>query len=734
MDVAQPAKTTKTTTPKSTFVDAPYTTDDGYLLYRPDENAFIALYPDEFFAIRKEGEDNNMAIHELQEANQSVTESSLKLAELLRNPTPVKADLKKAQDELDQALATLSIKSEAAKTRIEKIANLKADQKKLVELLPLTPARDARHKTFYVPAEKLKSAMADKRVYLVEGKAEREKGPKEKLFNGITPNANEIKRRMLGQVADKAKFEKKWKLKPKDGEEYAGQFFSSWSKAMGAEMKDFLERSQDEVVKGVFGKVNPDKNDPHRMIDLKSEAQLMRWAAGAGLEANVQGFQGNFFDKRDKDWKSRFKRGSKAAQFNVKANAEASMALGEAKVQTIAYYPHYAGWHLTPAGAGIALDLGHFRARGEMSLYAVAGASIALEASAGLLLTASKQGLRGVPKNAKAAKAKASADAKVEIFAGLKEGIDLAGALQWLNPEGFIDEKSPKRKDPTKTWGEYADVASIGAGVAGIEGLAASLGFEVGYRNGNFVIAAKADACLGLGGSGNVSCKVGAASIGQFFMCVAHQLKQADYSKLEALMDQQIFNAYNQVLYMVQVGEAHIKDFVDSTIFGTAQRIGDAYEDAVSAVRAKGERFIRDVEKQMRQKWGWFAYMPPEARGAMIASIMDVVNQPQFAGNLELRQMAAFSVNELLATGQTESHLENTLDRVTVAIGQEGDRNANLARIDALLAHSSFAGGLRRAELQVAKASPMIQRPFMRNDEIDFIVAQMPFPHSSAVA
>ena len=83
--------------------------------------------------------------------------------------------------------------------------------------------------------------------------------------------------------------------------------------------------------------------------------------------------------------------------------------------------------------------LGHFRFRGDMTLYAVAGASIALEASAGLLLTASKQGLRGVPKRAKAVKARASAEGKVELFAGLKEGIDLSGGFQWLNPEGFID-------------------------------------------------------------------------------------------------------------------------------------------------------------------------------------------------------------------------------------------------------------------------------------------------------
>lgn len=732
MSAVLPNKTTSTNPPKDTFVEVPHALSDGFLLYRPDDNAFIALYPEEFLECRKEGEANNRAIQELQEANQAVTEKSLGLAEMLRDPTPSKADLKIAQDDLDKALAELAVKSEAAKSRIEKIVDLKADEKKLVELVPLTLARDGRHKTFYIPAEKLKSAAADKRVYLVEGKAERNKGTKEQLFNGTRLNSAEVKRRILNQVGDKAKFEKKWKLKPADGDEYAGQYFSDWSKAMGATAQQFLEREQKEILEGWFGPINANPNDPHRRVDLKAEAQLMRWAAGAGLEANVQGFQGNFFDKRDKDLKSRFKRAAKAVQFNVKANAEASMVLGEAKVQTVGYIPHYAGWHLTPAGAGIALDLGYFRLRGEMSLYAVAGASIALEADAGLLLTASKQGLRGVPKRAKAVKAKASAEGGVKLFAGLKEGVDLNGALQWLNPEGFIDEKSPKRKDPTKTWGEYVDVASVGAGVAGIEGLAATLGFEVGYKNGNFVIAAKAGGCLGLGGEGSFSCKVGADSIGQFFMCMAHQLKQADYSKLKDLMRQDYFEAYNQVLYMVQAGEKTLQDFVDSAVFGTAERIADAYADAVSAVQSKGESFIHELEQRMRKKWGWFAYMPPEARGALIASISEVVKLPQYAADRNLRQMAAFGVNELLATAQSERHLRKTLDRVTVAISERGDRNLAVASIDALLAESSFAGGLERATAQVAKAEPMILRPFMRNDEPSFFVAQMPFSHPSA--
>jgi hypothetical protein len=364
---------------------------------------------------------------------------------------------------------------------------------------------------------------------------------------------------------------------------------------------------------------------------------------------------------------------------------------------------------------------------------ALRAASVALEASATLLLTGSKQGLRGVPKTNKAAKAKVGAKGGVQLFAGLKEGGDLNGALQWLNPEGFIDEKSPKRKDPHTTWGEYVDVASVGAGVAAIQGLAANAGFEVGYNKGNFVVAVNAGGCLGLGGSGNIACTVGADSIGQFFMCVAHQLKQADYSKLTALMKSDIFYAFNQVMYMVTVGERELKTF-GAGVIETTKDVQDAYDKAVNAARAKGERFIREIETLLRGKWGWFAYMPPEARGAMIASITDVMSIPQYASNSDLRLLAAFSINELIGTKQSTGHLDNTLDRITTAMGDAPGRNASEGTIKMILAGTQFEGAIERAAIQLAKASPLIQRPFMRNDEFSFIVAQMPLHHPSTKA
>jgi len=64
-------KTAPTTMPRETFVEVSHTLTDGVLLYRPDDNSFIALYPDEWLACRAEGHQNKTAIEELQEANRS---------------------------------------------------------------------------------------------------------------------------------------------------------------------------------------------------------------------------------------------------------------------------------------------------------------------------------------------------------------------------------------------------------------------------------------------------------------------------------------------------------------------------------------------------------------------------------------------------------------------------------------------------------------------------------------
>lgn len=222
--------------------------------------------------------------------------------------------------------------------------------------------------------------------------------------------------------------------------------------------------------------------------------------------------------------------------------------------------------------------------------------------------------------------------------------------------------------------------------------------------------------------------------MGQFIMCLAHQFKQADYIRLTDLMKPPIFNALNQIMFLLQSNNHTLRDVFKSAIGRNLRDINEAYDEAVNGLRLKGKRFILDLEKKLKKKWGWYAYMPPESRGAMIATLIEIVNDPRHAQDYEIKQIAAFCVNELLATSQSVRHLDNTLDRITVAIGEKNNRDTGVSLIENLMEDSSFASGLQRAQKQVAAASPMIHRPFMRNDESDFIVAQLPFSHPTCLA
>jgi hypothetical protein len=719
-------KSAPTTTPRETYVEVTHSSTEGALLYVPGDNSFIALYPEEWRTCRADGHQNKTAIEELQEANRDVTAKSLLLQELLEQPNAAKADITKARKDLDAALNVLSQKSDAAKARVEALGSQKVDPSKLIELVPLTMKRlEGRTRTpIYVNVQTLRSAMADRRVYLVEGSAERQRPPQERLLNGTALNTTEIRNRILNQVQDKSKFSKSWKLAPEGADQYSG-ILTDWAKVMGADATAWLERTQKQILSGIFDAETMDPNNPYRNIDVKPEAQFLRWSAGGGAEATFMPFQGNLYDPRDTNWKQRFKRAAKAAQFSVKANAEASFAVGEAKVKTTLYLPHAAGWHLGPEQIGEQFDFGYFRMRGDLTLSAIAGASVALEAGAALMITGHKQGVRGAPRNRTVASAKVGAKGQADLFVGLKESVDLAGALQWLNPEGIINPGGPKKPDPNNAIAAYADVAKISVGVSAIQGLAATLGFECDYRNGRFVIAAKAGACLGLGGSGSVACEVGAEQVAQFFMCIAQQLKQADYKKMAKLVTLTAFELFNQILYLQVATGEKIEDFIGVEV----RNIKDQYNFLIKAARESGDQLIRKIENQLRPGWGWFSYMPPESRGALIRSIADVCNSSQYSNDYDLRKLAAFSINELLSTTQSKGHLDNTLDRINVAMGSESERNQGIQLIKSIVTGTKFTDCVERCSVQVAQATPLMGRTFLRNDEPEFSIARFPLHH-----
>jgi hypothetical protein len=273
-------------------------------------------------------------------------------------------------------------------------------------------------------------------------------------------------------------------------------------------------------------------------------------------------------------------------------------------------------------------------------------------------------------------------------------------------------------------------MASVSADVALIQGLAATLGFECSYRNGNFVVAAKAGACLGLGGSGCVGAKVGKEQIAQFFMCIAHQLKQSDYKKIPQLMLEAHFYVFNKILYLSTIANQNLESFSNKQL----REINDRYEQFQNTLTETGESFIKRMEQQLRSGWGWYSYMPPESRGAIIKNIVDAFNKSSNSNRFDLQKSASFVINELLSTTQSIRHLENTLSRVTVAMGQNTDRNQGIQLINSVIDGTIFENCVNGCEMRLANTNSLIGRPFLRNDEPDFRVAQFPLRHSAYIA
>jgi hypothetical protein len=84
-----------------------------------------------------------------------------------------------------------------------------------------------------------------------------------------------------------------------------------------------------------------------------------------------------------------------------------------------------------------------------------------------------------------------------------------------------------------------------------------------------------------------------------------------------------------------------------------------------------------------------------------------------------------------MAKIQSDGHFYNTLDRITVAIGSTVDRNLSAQAINAITAGTQFADCTNRTERQLASASALSGRPFLRNDHVEFAMAQFPLPHAA---
>jgi hypothetical protein len=225
-----------------------------------------------------------------------------------------------------------------------------------------------------------------------------------------------------------------------------------------------------------------------------------------------------------------------------------------------------------------------------------------------------------------------------------------------------------------------------------------------------------------LGGSGCVGAKVGKDQIAQFVMCIAHQLKQSDYKKIPQLIAEAEFYVLNQMMYLVVAGGRSLESFIGNY----PTEIRRKYNELSSSAKQFGGKFVKDMENKLKSGWGWHSYLPPESRGAMIKSIIEAANDKPTD---DLRKSAAFSINELLSTTQSSRHLNKTLERITLSMGNQSDFNTGVQLINAITSGTSFENCVIGCESRLAEANPLMGRPFLRNDENEIRIAELPLHH-----
>jgi hypothetical protein len=722
---AQPHAVATTTPPNGTFKELKIAPGDGALMYWPEQNGFIALFADEYREFFAEADEHSKKIKALQEANMKVSQVSVKLrAAHMRG---VAAEIKQAEAELDAAIDEMQKASAEVKKKLEPLSKLDAkDGVKMVELVPLKKRQSAdKPVPIYVKSTRLKEVLAQKRIHLLnsEDKKARDKDPVVKAWK---INTGEIKKRIAEKTQDQG-FAKKWKLKPSDADAYTG-VLSEWARTMNGDIAKFLDRSKEDVEK----KFNINPNDPHRNIDLSADAQLMRYTGGAGLEMNFKPFQGNLYDKRDKSNLQRFIRGVKAGGLGIKANAEASFAIAEGRIRTELYWPHFAGYHANAELAGQNFELGYWRFYGDIMLSGSVGASVAIEMDVGLSYVGGKQGVRGIPpaqRNKGAVKTRVAAGAEIDAFAGAKAGLDLNGALQWLNPEGAQSNGKPKKIKPGDAVAEFKDMAKVDAGVAGTAGIGVKGAFKFKHESGKFVIYARMGACLGLGGEGKLKFEAGTGTIGEFFKCMAYQLKRADYHKIADAIDDEVYKAFCWVQYLMIAQGDVAEKFVYITLGELSFRFRNvmkSIDDAVRGGTEEAEEYLRRIKTEIENQTGsWLSYAPPEVVG-------QIARQIAWASegmNTKLSAQAPEMLALLLGAPQTLNHLETIAERMTTDLGGKQDKNVGFAMMTACVAGTQYGGCVGSAQQRIAAAQPMTSKPFIWNTEPEFIAAVLAIEH-----
>ena len=331
---------------------------------------------------------------------------------------------------------------------------------------------------------------------------------------------------------------------------------------------------------------------------------------------------------------------------------------------------------------------------------------------------------------------------KVELFAGIKSGCTIGGALQWLKPFDSLVEALPgmvkalgtdtkllerfiidqKSEEDKSHLGKFTDFASLSVGGEFQLGAGLSGDCEFVFENGKFKFHTSAGLCLGPGAKGDVQGEITPLMFKEFAIWAVYQLYGMDFKHFK-IFKKDAFMALTYILVMG--GEKIYADYFVG-MMADFRQVSDDFLSFVSTqmnslLKAKSESEGRDdYALVILQDPGSVYNYTPEGKGATLYILtgegaydrIDYKNQGDhfLPDTNHYRKKAILTI---LSSIQTQREWSKVLSRMS----PDGTVN-------------SFAKTSKEAELKIVEENQEIIRKslqvgFSRDKELDVLIDKL---------
>ncbi|MGS0467988.1 hypothetical protein ACU8V3_13270 [Cobetia marina] len=384
------------------------------------------------------------------------------------------------------------------------------------------------------------------------------------------------------------------------------------------------------------------EHDPGSIkVELTNEAQLMRWAYGAGgISVTSAPYE---------------------QSGTIKSSGHAELMLAQAKSELHCYEPpggYMMAFQLPMRESASTdgdtsdksnaskstqlIDLGMIRSHLIVIAEGGIGASIAAELNieadlskangrtVGTRGTLDTQALPGMQRlDMSTSEEEDGAGNQVRAFVGAEMSCTVTGQVEWKNPE--VNEFRPFAKlAPALT-------AQVGGGFEG--------GLEISYTAGKFKFMAKAGFCWGVGAKGKVAGEIDKSLLLEFIKWVAYQLRHVNYRRLD-FIGAEAFETLSNFIYIAMATGEKLEDLMEYTLLQTRAKANEIYQGMKEDVTQGLNR--GELTSRINSDADILMYATPEAKGALLylltdASLVDISDYRNYSFDLDLLRLGSLS-------------------------------------------------------------------------------------------